>query len=342
MSVSVEEWLDTPVGNVPRVSTRLDKQDLWNNMKVRLAFNRMDYKVEPGIYAVGNPDAQSAVLVSCNYKLSFDALRKELSGLDAWLLVIDTKGVNVWCAAGKGTFSTAEIVNRVKLTQLEKLVDHRRLVVPQLGAPGVAAHEVKQESGFSVIYGPVRAADIPAFLEARMKATPEMRRVKFTVKDRLILTPAEAVQGFKILLFIIAVFFILSGINSGGYSVDAAGSAGLRSSVNLGLAYIAGVFLGPLLLPWLPARRFFVKGIYAGLAMFVVSYFSHFAGVHWLETAAWLLLVPALSSFIVMNFTGASTYTSLSGVRKEMKLGVPIQAVAGVLGMVFWLAGRFV
>ncbi len=155
---------DTKTGKIPTVSTRLSKADKWGSLKVRLNINRMKYKVQPGLYAVGNPDADSPVLVSANYKLSFDALRKELTGIDAWILVLDTKGINVWCAAGKGTFGTDELVKRIEISGLEQVVNHRKMVVPQLGAVGVSAHQVRKRSGFSVIYGPVRASDIPVFL----------------------------------------------------------------------------------------------------------------------------------------------------------------------------------
>lgn len=309
---------------------------------VRLSFRRMHYTVAPGLYALGNPGSDAPVMVSANFKLSFDALRQELRGIDAWILVLDTKGINVWCAAGKGTFSTAELIRQIQQTGLEEYVDHRRLIVPQLGAPGISAHKVKKQSGFSVIYGPVRAADIPAFLERGMNATPEMRRVRFTLKDRFILTPVETVQGLKIFMFIMALFFLLTGLDSGGYSLEGVKSAGPRTAVNLLLAYFSGVILGPVLLPWLPARQFFIKGIYTGLIAYGISYLLHFTGVHLIESLAWLLLLPALSSFIVMNFTGASTYTSLSGVRKEMRRGVPIQAAAAVLGCILWISARFI
>jgi acetyl-CoA decarbonylase/synthase complex subunit gamma len=45
---------------------------------------------------------------------------------------------------------------------------------------------------------------------------------------------------------------------------------------------------------------------------------------------------------MAMNFTGATTYTSLSGVRREMRVAVPIQAAAAGVGVVLWLIGRFV
>src|SRR5271157_807245 len=133
---------------------------------VRLNVGRMNYLVLPGLYAVGQPDAAAPVFVTANYKLTFDHVRRALKGFDAWLLVMDTYGINVWCAAGKGTFSTAELCRRIEATGLSHVVSHHRLVLPQLGAVGVAAHEVAKASGFTVVYGPVRADDIPAWLRA--------------------------------------------------------------------------------------------------------------------------------------------------------------------------------
>jgi acetyl-CoA decarbonylase/synthase complex subunit gamma len=334
--------LESGIGRVPVVSTALSYTDRWEHLLVRMSFRRMDYKVSPGIYAVGNPGKTSALLVSCNYKLSFDILRQSLDGLDAWILVLDTHGVNVWCAAGKGTFGTRELVNRIGLTRLEQLVSHRKLIVPQLGAPGVAAHQVKSETGFHVVYGPVRADDIKDFLLSGMKANQAMRRVNFTLKDRFILTPVEAVTGLKYLVFVAALFLLISGLTVSGYSLPAVKSVGFRAVINLFLAYFAGVILGPLLLPWLPARQFFIKGLFTGLAVYVVSYFAQYVGTNPLEQVAWLFIIPALSSFLTMNFTGASTYTSLSGVRKEMRQGVPLQAIAGIMGVVIWISGRFI
>ena len=80
-----------------------------------------------------------------------------LAGVDAWILVLDTKGINVWCAAGKGTFGTGELVHRIGSVGLAGIVSHRKIIVPQLGAPGVSWPEVLRRSGFTVEYGPVRA-----------------------------------------------------------------------------------------------------------------------------------------------------------------------------------------
>lgn len=168
--------------------------DYWGAVKVRLGMNRMGYTVEPGLYGVGEPAGDSPVFVSANYKLSFDHLRRELNEIDSWIMVLDTRGINVWCAAGAGTFGTEEMVNRIESNRLSDLVKHRQLIVPQLGAPGVAAHEVYRLSSFQVIYGPVRAEDIGKFLKNGMKASPDMRRVQFNMGDRLVLIPLELIQ----------------------------------------------------------------------------------------------------------------------------------------------------
>ena len=191
----VEGRVSTLAGEIPRVSTRWTLGDWLGRAMVRLGFRRMSYAIAPGLYAVGRPGANAPVLVSANYKLSFDVLRRAIEGLDAWILVLDTRGVNVWCAAGKGTFGTAELAHRVEATRLAQVVRHRRLVVPQLGAPSVAAHEVQRLTDFGVVFGPVRAGDIPAFLERGNEATAEMRRVSFGLLDRLEVAGLELAEA---------------------------------------------------------------------------------------------------------------------------------------------------
>jgi hypothetical protein len=338
--------VDTAAGQIPRVSTTLSAKDLLGAIKVRLALRRMAYSVEPGLYAVGNATSESPVLVSANYKLSFDHLRSKLSGLDAWIMVLDTRGVNVWCAAGKGTFGTEEIVRLIEVTRLGEIVSHTKLVVPQLGAAGVSAHEVRRRSGFSIVYGPVRAEDLVEFLDAGMQATPEMRRVLFPIRDRLVLIPVEIVLWLKYAILIAAGIFLLAGLGRDIYSVSRAAGSGLQYGVLFLVAFLAGAMLTPALLPWLPGRMFATKGAWTGLGFAgivgIYAWVNQGLFENWLSVVGWFLLIPAMASFVGMNFTGASTYTSLSGVKREMKIAVPAQVVGAVLGLALWLAGRFV
>jgi acetyl-CoA decarbonylase/synthase complex subunit gamma len=306
----------------------------------------MRYRVDPGLYAVGQPTAKSPVFVSANYKMSFDRLRSQLSSIDSWIMVIDTKGINVWCAAGKGTFGADEIVNRIKAVRLHEVVSHRRLIVPQLGAPGVAAHEVKERSGFRITYGPVRASDLPAFLDSGMKATPDMRRVTFTFRERVVLIPHDLVGSAKYALFVAACFLLLSGLGPGIYSLDRVVAYGTINAVFPLTAVVVGGILPASLLPWLPGRSFSAKGAWAGtLPMLGVAWLAWQhpeAFRSWLNVTAWFCLIPAVTSFMGMYFTGNSTYTSLSGVRREMRIAVPIQIAGAVLGLGLWITGLFV
>jgi len=329
---------ETASGPVPRVATRWTWRDTLGAWAVRSGIGRMRYTVPPGLYALGVPKPESPLLVTANYKLSFDHVRRAMDGLDAWVLVLDTKGVNVWCAAGKGTFGTEELVRRLDLCQVAAVVEHKSVVVPQLGAPGVAAHEVSRRSGFRVVYGPVRACDLPAFLRAGMRATPEMRRVRFTLPDRLALAPNELARLFVPAVFVLAVFVTAAGLGRHGYRLTRELALGVAAAV--GANYLAGIVLTPALLPWLPGRAFAVKG---GIVGAVVG-----AALVWFGPFGWLgglssgLLSVAACSFLGLRFTGSTTYTSASGVRREMGWALPMQGALAVLGLAGWVAARFV
>jgi len=332
----------TSVGQVEQVATKLTKKDLFSNIKVRWSIGRMDYTVMPGLYAVGKPNENSDVYVSCNFKLSFDHLRRALHGLDAWILVLDTKGINVWCAAGKGTFGTQELAFRIKEYQLEKVVNHKKVIIPQLGATGVSAYKTKEEAGFMVIYGPIKADDIPAFVANGYKATPEMRKINFNLWERAKLVPVELFYAKYYLILVPAIFFILSGLNANGFSVDSSWSNGGRAVLNLCVAYLSGCVLTPILLPFIPFRGFSLKGVVMGGLMAILLLYFNLLGTNIFEILSWFLIIGGISSFMAMNFTGASTFTSLSGVQKEMKISLPVQIFGTAIGFIGWIVTRFI
>ncbi len=335
----VQDTVSTSAGQVPRVKSELTWQDLKGHYLVRWNIGRNSFVVEPGLYALGNPNADSPVFASANYKMSFDLLRQALAGRDAWILVLDTKGINVWCAAGKGTFGTEEMLDHIKASRLHEIVKHQTLIVPQLGAPGVEAHAVKKYSGFTIIYGPVSVEDLPNFLDNDCQASPEMRIKKFPLRDRIVLIPVELMQGFKQGIPFMLLFPLIAGLAGKGSFTRAALIHGLPPVLAVLLAIIAGSILTPLLLPWLPGRAFSIKGAITGLALFIIF----FAGEGLLtmkysqiEQASWLLLTLAISSWLGMAFTGASTFTSLNGVKKEMLRAMPLQFLSLVAGVLFW------
>lgn len=307
----------------------------------RLGIIRNRYKINPGLYAIGSPGRESPVLVTANYKLSFDMLRFELAGIDCWVLVADTRGINVWCAAGKRTFSTEEIVHLVQWSRIDKVVSHRNLTLPQLGAVGVSAPLVKKNCGFRVQFGPIQARDIPDYLERGSIASEQMRSVTFTLKERVELIPVEFYLQLKTVAVVIVLGFLLAGLGPHFYSIDVT----WQRTFDLLVATIFGLTCGsavvPMLLPWIPGRQFWMKGLWPPL-VFGVLWFAIGESVASLELLALMLWAITLSSFQAMNFTGCTPYTSPSGVEYEMRRGLPFQAILGAVALVIWLVSAFI
>jgi hypothetical protein len=337
-SISGPETID----EIRVVTTSLNLRDKMGAVMVRCGINRDRYKVNPGLYAVGSPDRDSDVFVTSNYKLTFDLVRRSLNGINGWILVLDTKGVNVWCAAGKGTFGTEELVKRIGLVSLDKLVNHRRLILPQLGATGVAAFKVKEETGFNVHYGPVKASDIKAFIESGYRADKVMRKVQFGMRDRAKLIPNDFIYGKYYLLASIGVLLLIAGLSGKTYSIHNLFTEGGSVIIKVFLGYIAGIIITPILLPFIPGRHFSLKGFFSGTLIFLILLAFKSAGSNIPEMISWFLVITAISSFIAMNFTGSSTFTSLSGVKKEMKLFVPIQIGFAFAGLILQIIGRII
>ena len=332
--------LKTPAGDIPVVSSSLTLSDCLGTVKVRCGLGRNNYQVDAGLYALGNPDSDSEILVTSNYKLTFDIVRKSLANRSLWLLVLDTGGVNVWCAAGKGTFGTDELLRRIASSALHLLVRHRRLIAPQLGAPGISAHEVRKKSGFKIIFGPVDCRDITSFLDNGRKATSAMRFKSFDVLDRAVLIPVELFHALKYGLLLTMLSVIISGLLGNVSFWNDAMTGGLFFGVGLFAAILGGAILSPIFLPWLPGRSFSTKGFIMGTFIasicLLVRYVVYDNQWSWLEVMTWFLVITSVTSYLTLNFTGSSTFTSLSGVRKEMRWAFPVQLFAGICGSLTW------
>jgi len=327
---------------VPQVKTVLSFRDHLGTARARIGIVRNCYKVNPGLYCVGSPSKESPIFVTANYKLSFDALRKELADMDAWILVTDTRGINVWCAAGKGTFSAEEIALQVQRAGLVKIVCHRELILPQFGATGVASHKLKKLCGFEGIFGPLRAEDIPRFMKDSKKADETMRSVTFTFGERLVLVPVEVMLLWKIFALVSAVIFILSGIGPEIFSLQSAWTRGLTAVGATIVAILSGAVATPALLPWIPGRQFWLKGVIAGAFSGTLYLLTIMAGSGITEKLGICFWIVGAASYVAMNFTGATPYTSLSGVEKEMRRGLPVQGIGLFFGLFFWIAAPFI
>lgn len=314
--------------SILKTDDQIRLRDKMDHLKARLGINRLGHKVETGLYKLGKPGPESPVFVTANYTLSFDALRSSLKDTDAYILVLETYGINVWCAAGKGTFGTDELVRKIEDTKLGGIISHRNLILPQLGAPGVSSFMIKERTGFNIKYGPVRAADIPAFMSSS-KVSAESRRVMFPLKDRLTLIPVEFRQVALPMLVLVALLFFTTGL------IPALALAG---------AVIAGAVLFPALLPWLPTKDFSTKGfILGGLVAMVFGLVHVYVNQSrpWfyllVSTLAFLFTLPPITAFLSLNFTGATTFTSRTGVKKEIKTYFPMMvwmAASGILSFI--------
>lgn len=329
---------DTPTGHcvtdssaIPIIHTTdstITRANRLDHFIARWGFNREGHRVEPGLYQIGSPTGSSPVFASANYTLSFDALRSALAGIDAYILVLDTKGINVWCAAGKGTFGTEELVRRIGCTGLPGVVTHRKIIVPQLGAPGISWPEVMRRSQFSVEYGPVRAHDLPEYLRTHI-ATPAMRRVEFPLKDRLVLTPVEFVHTALWMIVAAALLWFLAG---------PVAALAVVSTV------LAGTVLFPAMLPYIPTQDFSSKGLILGTVVavpFALSFGTNPALPGWADAAGAataLLIIPAVTAYFALNFTGCTTFTSRNGVKKEIFRYVPVMALMTGIGVVTGIA----
>jgi len=295
-----------------------------DHILARWGVNRGGHRVLPGLYRLGNPTPDSPVFASANYTLSFDALRSALGGMDSYILVLDTKGINVWCAAGKGTFGTEELVRSIELTSLGGIVRHRKLILPQLGAPGMSWPEIMRRTGFHIEFGPVRARDLPDYLKAHT-ATPEMRKVTFPLWDRMVLIPVELVHvALPAIVAALALWFL------------AGPAAGLAALAAVG----AGTILFPILLPVIPTHDFSTKGLILGIVVALPFAFL-WGGAPllplWARAAGAvipLLIIPAVTAYLALNFTGSTTFTSRTGVKKEIFRYIPVMACMAVTGIV--------
>lgn len=322
---------------VCKTSSEWTQADYLGSIKCRISNSfRMKYKVEPGLYSLGEPDRNSDVFVSANYKLSFDILRKELNGLSVWILALDTKGINVWCAAGKGTFGTKELVKRINKVNLSSILNHRRIIVPQLGAVGVNADAVFKQTGFKVYFGPVYAKNIKAYLKAGKRKTSKMRKVEFSAIDRFVLTPMEiipAIKKFFIFGIIVLLFF---GFQPLGILFKNAELSGMPFLL-LGLASIIdGAFITPILLPFIPFRSFAVKGWIIGiLSVIPILFFLNLPEQkNILIFTVEILFFPMASSYLALQFTGSTTFTNMSGVKKELRIALPVYLISTAISIV--------
>jgi NAD-dependent dihydropyrimidine dehydrogenase PreA subunit len=164
----------------------------------------LPFPARTGLQVLGHPDRSSPVFLTGNFGLTVERVKQALAGIDGYLLVANSRGVNVWCAATGGLFTDHDVISVLKTSGIESRVDHRRLILPQLAATGIEGRAIREKTGWKVVWGPIEADAIPEFLERGMKTTRAMRTVGFPWRRRLEMAIAWA---FPISLLACALAF---------------------------------------------------------------------------------------------------------------------------------------
>lgn len=338
----IEGYVQMEDLKIPILSRELTQKDRLGSLMVRLGIHRMNYAFPPGLYLIGEQASNLPVIVSCNYKLTLDALRKSLKGKGYWLLILDTKGVNVWCAAGKGTFGTEELIFQLTKWKVKTLLKANSVILPQLGASRMTPHIVKTLTGIKAEYGPVRAEDLDAYLQNNRVATEASRTVYFNWKDRLVLTPIEFMMNLR---YMVPLYLLMTVWNYLTFGFELDFVRPLLQTLPWVLMAFTGAVLFPLALPSLPTTGFSTKGLILGVpaVILVQTNFDWFAlGDNPLQIIAWSIGYLIYVSYLALNFTGSTTFTSFSGVGYEVKRYKKVAAAAGIIAIGLMAASYFI
>lgn len=171
------------------------------------ALGMFPHRAATGLMCIGTPGPSSPVLVTGNFSLTVRRLRDALRGHDAWLLVANSKGINVWCAAGGGYLTHHDIISVIRTSRIADQVDHREVILPQLCATGVERHRITEATGFATRWGPARLEDLPAFLDRGARVFKHERFMRFPAWERAEMAALWCIPMLFITLPILALVF---------------------------------------------------------------------------------------------------------------------------------------
>ncbi|MHA1770008.1 MAG: methyltransferase domain-containing protein [Candidatus Thorarchaeota archaeon] len=311
-------------------------------VRLRMAFDRIPgawrgIPIPPGLYRAGFPSSNSPAVVTANYEHTYYTVMRALKAddMNAWVLVCDTDGINVWCAARGISFNTDDVINMMYLTRLDEKVAHNELILPQLSAAGVVAHEITTRTKFRARYGPVRIQDLSAWLDAEMPSPKprEMATVTFDIKERmtqaLVHLPFLMKMGliYPFALTFLAFIFASLGIAiihpalASGFAVFASYALLFLGELLIAL-FGYSLFLG-LVFPILPSRgnSFIRRGI--GLAIITLpigSLLMISLGVGPRTFISWLAIQFILSIAMTLDWSGLTTVSDPKAIRAEYPL----------------------
>ncbi len=123
--------------------------------------------VAEDIYPINGPDADSPVLITCNFSLTYFIVSGEIegSGVPSHLLIKDTEGLSVLTAWAAGKFGADVIATFMKKAGIADKVNHSELIIP--GYLASMKGELEEElPDWTITIGPREAGHLPAFLKA--------------------------------------------------------------------------------------------------------------------------------------------------------------------------------
>ncbi|NHI89074.1 MAG: methyltransferase domain-containing protein [Candidatus Thorarchaeota archaeon] len=289
--------------------------------------------ITPGLYRAGTPNSESPVLVTANYELTYYTVMRALAkdSIDAWVLVCDTDGINVWCAARGTHFNSDDVVNMVRLTGLTDIVNHRELILPQLSAAGMDPSEIRRRTGFRVRYGPVRVYDLSEWFElGKPRPKPRgMATVTFNLRERMEQTVAHVPFLFAVLLGkpLVAILGMIALINLLASMFPIALAATYPTSLQIlsligefVFALAANSLVLGLLFPILPSKgnSFWRRGLgLSAITLPIAAIIMILMGVHWTDMTSWMIIQFVLVISLTMDWSGMTSVSDPKVIRRE-------------------------
>ena len=342
-------------GNSPPHSLYENRQRTFHgsNARSRIWYNHLTggwrgIPIAPGLYRAGSPTEDSPVVVTANYELTYYTVMRALAkdNLDAWVLVCDTNGINVWCAARGIHFLTSDVVEMVHLTQLEKVVNHREIILPQLAAAGMDQKEIRQRTGFRSRYGPVRIQDLNKWLELdKPKPKPrEMAAVTFNLRERMEQTVAHipfllaALLGLPLAILLGSIFLInvitmvlMTSLSPAVYSISI---SIVLLIIEILIALYGNAFVLGLVFPILPSKgnSFWRRGLgLAALTLPIAVVLMFILRAHWTEYIVWSIAQFVMAVSLTMDWSGMTSVSDPKVIEREYPYMINMLKVAIVM-----------
>jgi acetyl-CoA decarbonylase/synthase complex subunit gamma len=126
-------------------------------------------QIEPGVRAIGKPDASSPVLITTNFSLTYFTVEAdvEASHTAAWALIVDTEGQSVLTAWAADKFTAETIAKALAASDLAERVNHRKAVLP--GGVATLSGKLEELSGWEIMVGPRESAGMTMFMRNRWR-----------------------------------------------------------------------------------------------------------------------------------------------------------------------------